>query len=370
MSVESKNLRCGLRYRYDKLVRGKRIKSPAIFLTSKDAELAESQAVAHYLLTGQIPLESSDTSIEETKKETVLDLIERRISWLRKNRGRKHAYDQEGFLKRAIAMVPDWAMLPADSITAEMVSELKDKMAENLDERGKSRYTVNATLQALQSCWNCPWENLRAVREYPNNPFRFTERMRYRRAAILVPTEKQVKKVVGGQAGEKRLYLEILTESGGRPGEVRDLKWDDINFNSAPFSVTLWTAKKRGGNKTPRKVPISPALARKLKQWKTANPETVYVFQQEEDEAPHVDRWIANLQKEACETGKVGFFKPHHYRHYCTSKWLKEGVDLATIQMLLGHESFSTTARYIHQIRGVQFPPFPPKKSKGVKQIA
>ena len=50
MSVEPKNLRPGLRYRYDNLARGKRIKSPCIFLTAKDVELAESQAVAHLLV--------------------------------------------------------------------------------------------------------------------------------------------------------------------------------------------------------------------------------------------------------------------------------------------------------------------------------
>ena len=83
-----------------------------------------------------------------------------------------------------------------------------------------------------------------------------------------------------------------------------------------------------------------------------------------------MDRWIANLQREACEAGEVGFFKPHHYRHYCTSKWLKDGIDLATIQLLLGHESFSTTARYIHQIRGVNSPHFPPKNKKGLSKIA
>jgi integrase len=40
-----------------------------------------------------------------------------------------------------------------------------------------------------------------------------------------------------------------------RVGEIKQLKWDDVDFEQR--AVTLWTRKKRGGHRTPRRVPMT-----------------------------------------------------------------------------------------------------------------
>jgi site-specific recombinase XerD len=44
----------------------------------------------------------------------------------------------------------------------------------------------------------------------------------------------------------------------------------------------------------------------------------------------------------------VGRLTPHGLRHYCASTLYRRGLDLKSIQELLGHQWLSTTTRYIH----------------------
>ena len=42
---------------------------------------------------------------------------------------------------------------------------------------------------------------------------------------------------------------------------------------------------------------------------------------------------------------------PSRHRHELTSQWLKNGVDVRTVQELLGHSDIHTTMRYVHYLQ-------------------
>lgn len=61
--------------------------------------------------------------------------------------------------------------------------------------------------------------------------------------------------------------------------------------------------------------------------------------------ARSVDR---NFDKYLTASGLAGHVTPHTIRHTIATHWLENGMDLKTIQVLLGHSSLATTTIYTH----------------------
>lgn len=92
-----------------------------------------------------------------------------------------------------------------------------------------------------------------------------------------------------------------------------------------------------------RSVPLSDLALEALKLFSKSRP---YVVQK----LPGVSRWKdprGAFQGVARAAGLrwLGF---HDLRHFRATQWLASGVDLRTVQELLGHANISTTQRYLH----------------------
>ena len=62
------------------------------------------------------------------------------------------------------------------------------------------------------------------------------------------------------------------------------------------------------------------------------------------------DEWFP----EACQQANVLNFTWHCFRHTFASRLVMKGVDLRTVQELMGHKSILTTMRYAHLTPGHQ----------------
>ncbi|MBU0513874.1 MAG: site-specific integrase [Proteobacteria bacterium] len=359
MGVYKKRLKAGDRWLYKKTVRGQKIESPAVYLSKRAAEEAEARAVAEYLATGQLP-QHLMTPMASTVP-SVKDLLVERTRWVEVHRSERYARDHIAVFRQVLKQVPEWAELPVTDITINMAEAWGEDWAAELLERGKTRNEVNKALRLLQAAWNRPWGTKRKGRDFPVNPFAHVERFSVEKRAKYLPTDEQEAKVKIASEPEFQLAVEVLVGTGARPGEAVELQWVDVRTNMQPYSVALYTRKKRGGSRTPRRVPISEDLAAQLRSWRKQHPETHFVFQQSDSGPDGQPRhrtywWLRQAQRRACQRSGVISFSPHSWRHLYASRLYQAGVSRSEIQRLLGHENASTTDKYLHEILGLPEP--------------
>lgn len=154
---------------------------------------------------------------------------------------------------------------------------------------------------------------------------------------------------------KSRALLMTIYAAGLRRSEVAGLRVRDID--SARMTITVHQGKGRKD----RMVMLSPVLLDTLRQyWRQHKPKE-WLFPGDNPGQPisgnDIFMVFHNAVRHAGITKKVS---PHSLRHSFATHLLESGTDLRTIQILLGHRSLKTTARYLHvsqhQVRATASP--------------
>jgi integrase/recombinase XerD len=155
---------------------------------------------------------------------------------------------------------------------------------------------------------------------------------------------------LGSSQGERnRAIIETLYSCGLRVSELTNLKISDLFFDEGFIKVT------GKGNKQ-RFVPISPLTQKYINIYKNEVRPHVPIVEIHRDvlflnrRGKQLTRaMIFTIVKQLTE--KAGIHKtisPHTFRHSFATHLLENGADLRAIQLMLGHESITTTEIYTH----------------------
>ena len=141
-----------------------------------------------------------------------------------------------------------------------------------------------------------------------------------------------------------KAILQTLYATGLRLGEVVALRPADIDSAAGLVRV------RRGKGARPRNVMLSPWLLRDLREYvREARPVGPWLFPGRDPSQPVHPRSVQHaLNRAAAAAGIKRHLTPHVLRHGFATGLLDAGVDLRTIQRLLGHANLSTTAVYLH----------------------
>jgi len=152
-----------------------------------------------------------------------------------------------------------------------------------------------------------------------------------------------------------RAALTTAYAAGLRASEAASLKVADIDSSR----MVIHVEQGKGGRD--RYVMLSPQLLGILRAyWKLARPRT-YLFPGRDEDHP-IDPTVLHA---ACRSAvkAAGLTKRvtlHTLRHSFATHLLESGTDIRIIQVLLGHNNLSSTARYtqvaVHTIRATQSP--------------
>jgi site-specific recombinase XerD len=223
------------------------------------------------------------------------------------------------------------AKVPADQISEPQV---RGFLLE-LSGRGLSASSMNQAISALRFFFNGVLR-----RQWDLD-------IHYQRAPQRVPvtlTPDEVSRLLDAVPTlRERTAMEIAYASGLRLGEVLNLRLTDIDSGRMVLRVD------QGKGKKDRNVMLSPALLKTLRLYWRASRPRVWLFPSPTGNGrlneTIIQRAFTLAKMQARIVKPVSF---HSLRHSFATHLLESGVNVRTIQALLGHHSLSTTQRYMH----------------------
>lgn len=142
-----------------------------------------------------------------------------------------------------------------------------------------------------------------------------------------------------------KAILEVLYGSGFRISELCSLKWSMLDMNNGYARIV------GKGNKE-RFCPFTKASLNLLQLWRknysAHKGENDYVFAMPNGTPLYARLVQRNLKKYLLVANLPSNITPHKLRHSYATHLVNDGMDLRTLQELLGHSSLSTTQIYTH----------------------
>ena len=168
-----------------------------------------------------------------------------------------------------------------------------------------------------------------------------------RKLRVVLSQDEVVRFLMAVDSAICRMALTTAYAAGLRITELVMLKPEHIDSARMMLHVELGKGQKA------RLVPLSEVLLEQLRvYWRTSRPKvkgSPWLFPGEHPAKPLHVTTIQNACKRArAAAGLTKHVTPHTLRHCYATHLLEAGVDLRTVQALLGHATLSTTAIYTH----------------------
>jgi site-specific recombinase XerD len=205
---------------------------------------------------------------------------------------------------------------------------------------GVKANTLNFELTALKTAFNVaikwgylkdnPTQGVKQIKVKDARPPRFL-------------TKSEIRSLLEKAEPGFRDILMIFLNTGMRRGEVENLRWEDIDLKRRRIKVRCredWNPKG-----TERNIPINDRLLAVLTRMsENRSGEWVIKSQAKRNRGQLRPRFVALTKK--CGLAEVT--QIHVLRHTFASHLVMNGVDLPTVQKLLGHADIQTTMIYAH----------------------
>jgi len=235
-------------------------------------------------------------------------------------------------------LLPVWRDFQLSRITAKMIEEYKLQRLEKVKPS-----TLNREMNTIKNLFSkaTEWEYLR------ESPAKLVKWIKTGKGSLRCLSREEAEAFIeASKLSQNHHFYPIVVVAlytGMRRGEILRLQWQDVDFKSGKIQVV----SRDGGytkNYESRSIPMNESLKEVLKKH-PRRLDSPYVFCNEKGEPfKDVDTSFANALKKSA----VPHFRFHDLRHTFASWLVMGGVDIRTVQELLGHKDLRMTMRYAH----------------------
>ncbi|WP_421534690.1 phage integrase [Pseudomonas marginalis] len=255
------------------------------------------------------------------------DLEQIRTGWMQAGNKASTVNRKMGSISGVFSRAVEWEYI--DTHPLAKLKHLK------VDSKGVIRYLAADETKRLRDALDARQDEMRAERESAN-AWR-TDRHKEPMPSLLeLPFTDHLKPMVL-----------VSLNTGMRRGELFDLKWSAVNFDTKTITVAGATTK----TSDTRHIPMNKETIGVLEAWKKQVSKSPYVFPGQgggrfEDVK---SAWLKLLER-----APIDGFRWHDMRHDFASRLVMAGVPLNTVRDLLGHADIKMTLRYAHLAPGTK----------------
>ena len=174
------------------------------------------------------------------------------------------------------------------------------------------------------------------------NPVRKVKKLEEPKGRLRFLTDAEASLLLAAAPRHLKPVITCALHTGGRLSEILELRWDDVDLANG----LLYFTKTKNGKV--REIPLDATLTATLKErYKVrslAGDARQFVFTRLGKRLRNVRTGFAA----ACKRAKLSDATFHTLRHSFASQLVMRGVDLRTVQELMGHEDLMMTQRYAH----------------------
>lgn len=228
-------------------------------------------------------------------------------------------------------------------ITASMISELKDKLLEEVTPRKtlRSYSTANRYLAALSGIFRVAVKEWNWMKE---NPLTNISRFKEGKPRDRFLTIEEIERLLAVCKNSKSPHLYPVTlfalSTGARKGEILNLKWKDLDVER---QTVVFRETKNGETRT---IPLTPLLVNCIleeKKKRTVLSEYVFPSLQGNSSADIRTAW-----ERAVKEANLNNLCFHVLRHTAASHLAMGGASTLEVGAILGHKTLAMVKRYSH----------------------
>jgi len=229
------------------------------------------------------------------------------------------------------------------------IEQYKSKRQKDITRFGKppAKATINRELAFLKTMFSkaIKWNITNT------NPVKDVKLFKENNTNLRILSNEEFNKLYESANDFLKPVLLVAINTGMRRSEIFNLKWQDINNEQEYICV----AKSK--NDESRIIPMNVILRDTLLRLKN-NSNSEYVFTQS-DGTPI--KSVKTIFWSALNRSGINHCRFHDLRHSFASRLVMAGVDIVTVQELMGHKSIIMTRRYSH--------PTPEHKKQAVERL-